>query len=570
MKIHSMLQNLRLKVSPYLLTFLFHCGLSILFSFVWYMILYGRFPLYLSHVNWIYNAGGDALQHQLGWEWFRQEPWRFPLGSIQAYGYPFGTSVTFMDSIPLLAIPFKLLSPWLEQNFQYLGIWELASVMGQMLTGMLILHEFTRSYPLKVLGASLLVLSPPMIFRAFYHSSLSAHWILLAAIWLILLEYRSQVWRGAWILLFAAAVLIHVYFIPMLIPLWMIGMFFHYKRGNKRWKFVFEILAVMGMTLLVGYSIGLFSLNYDSLVGDRFGVFSWNLNGFFNPFDFSSNYIKEMVRGTGGQFEGFSYLGLGNLLILPAALYAFLVNDLSRRKLTFLLPFTAAALIYILFALSNKGFLNAQPLWDIQLPEPILKFCSLFRTSGRFIWPVFYFLVLFGVIGIIRNVRFALPVLILAIVLQLYDIQPLYEAKKLPDFSVYQSPLQSEFWNLAATTNKHIVIIPAKKLTLAYEPIALFAVKNHFTLNLGYFARSDTLAFKEYAYQVWNNLKAKKTDGQTLYILTEPEWTQFAKANLVDTLLICEIDGYNVLFSAENELAKQNFDFSTDCSIPAP
>ncbi len=227
-------------------------------------MLYGPYHLYFTHVNWIYNAGGDVLQHQLGWEWFRQEPWQFPLGKITAYGFPIGTSVTFMDSIPLLAIPFKLLSPWFKANHQYFGVWELSSVIGQMLVGLLILHEYTRSYLLKILGASLLVLSPVMIFRAFYHSSLSAHWILLLAIWFIIRQYRGKLWRGAWICLFAVATLVNIYYIPMLVPLWLIGMYFRYKQEQMSSKLMLNILAdcvaIVLAVILVGYGIGLFSL----------------------------------------------------------------------------------------------------------------------------------------------------------------------------------------------------------------------------------------------------------------------------------------------------------------------
>ena len=80
----------RLRISSPLQIFLVHVVLSLLFGAVWYLVLYGHFHLHFTHVNWIYKAGGDVLQHQLGWEWFRQEPWQFPLGTITAYGYPFG------------------------------------------------------------------------------------------------------------------------------------------------------------------------------------------------------------------------------------------------------------------------------------------------------------------------------------------------------------------------------------------------------------------------------------------------------------------------------------------------
>ncbi|HNS37583.1 MAG TPA: hypothetical protein PKM01_07345, partial [Anaerolineaceae bacterium] len=65
-----------LKLSPGAWRWLGHLGLSILLGLGAYLILFGRFPLYWSHVNWIYTAGGDALMTQSGWEWFRLEPWR--------------------------------------------------------------------------------------------------------------------------------------------------------------------------------------------------------------------------------------------------------------------------------------------------------------------------------------------------------------------------------------------------------------------------------------------------------------------------------------------------------------
>jgi hypothetical protein len=564
----------RLQISSPVQLFLVYAVLAFLFGFFWYWMLYGYFHLYFTHVNWIYKAGGDVLQHQLGWEWFRQEPWQFPLGKITAYGYPFGTSVIFMDSIPLLAIPLKLVSHLYKPNHQYFGVWELSAVVGQMLAGMLILREFTRSYWVQILGASLLVLSPPMIFRAFYHSSLSAHWILLLAIWFILLENRQKLWRGAWICLFAVAVLIHVYYIAMLLPLWLIGMYFRFRGEKRGLKPILNILvegvAVFLVVFLVGYSIGLFSLSYDSLSVGGYGNFSWNLDGFINPFDYSSNFVKGRDTGVETQYEGFSYLGVGNLLLIPAAVYLFLEKNDLRRRLPFLLPFGAAAVVYTLFSLSNRAFFDTQPIWDIQLPGSVLQFLNLFRSSGRFIWPVFYLLVLFGIIVIIRNVRFPIPLLFAVVLLQFVDIQPLYQPKELTGISSYQSPLQSEFWKPAALSNKHLVIIPARKLRPPYESFALFAVRNHLTLNLGYFARSDEMAFEEYRNKVWEDLKAQKSDPQTLYILSDPETITFAKENLANNLFICEIDGFTLLFSAENELAQSIPDFSAYCSVPVP
>jgi hypothetical protein len=564
----------RLQISSPLKNILVISVLAFLFGVFWYWMLYGHFHLYYTHVNWIYQAGGDVLQHQLGWEFFRQEPWQFPLGKITAYGYPIGTSVTFMDSIPLLAIPLKLISHLYKQNHQYFGVWELSAVIGQMLAGMLILREFTRSYLVKILGASLLVLSPPMIFRAFYHSSLSAHWILLLAIWFILIENRQKLWRGAWLCLFAVAILINVYYVPMLLPLWLIGMYFRYrseKRGSRKiLNVLVDGIAVSLVVFLVGYSIGLFSLSYGSLSVRGYSDFSWNLNGFINPFEYSSNFVKGRDTGVETQYEGFSYLGIGNLLMFPAAVYIFLEKNDLRRRLAFLIPFGVVSIVYILFSLSNRAFFDTQPIWDIQLSDSVLRFLNLFRASGRFIWPVFYLLVLFGIIVIIRNVRYPIPLLFVVVLVQFIDIQPLYQPKELTRITRYHSPLKSEFWKSAVLTNKHLVIIPASRLRPPYETFAIFAVRNQLTLNLGYFARSDEQAFEEYRDKVWEDLKAQKSDAHTIYILSDPVFITFAKENLANHMFICEIDDFNVLFSAENELVQSIPDFSPYCSVPVP
>jgi hypothetical protein len=559
-------------LSPRLTRLLFLLFFSVLFGLAWYLLLYGPNQLYFTNINWIYTGGGDFLQHQLGWEWFRQEPWRFPLGRIETYGYPFGTYVSYMDSIPLMAIPLKLLSPWLENHFQYFGIWNLASFIGQMLFGMLILREFTRSYTHIILGASLLVLSPPMIARVFFgHGSLTAHWILLAAIWFILLEYRHKLWQGAWIILFALATLIHLYFVAFLLPLWAISLFFHYAREKMKWMIIPDILAVIGVILLIGYCIGLFSLKITDLSSDDYGYYSWNLNGFFNPSVISSFFFKRLVVGTGGQYEVFSYLGLVNMLIIPASLFLFLQNENFRRRLYFLLPFIIVSIPLCLFALSQKAFLGDQPLWNIPLNPQSISLFSLFHSCGRFIWPVFYFLVLFGLISILRYYRYPTIVLLLALLVQSLDLQKIFDTQKFTGFSLYKSPLQSEIWQQAANTNSHIILLPATWHALGvYEPIAIFARQNKLTLNWGYFSRADYETLKKYGDQALEDLQAGHADLHTIYIFYNSEGKRIAQEYLSDRMLICQVDGYELAFPADNGLAKTNIDLTHYCTVPPP
>ena len=494
-----------------------------LVGLAWYLLLYGRYPLYFTHVNWIYAQGGDVFQHQLGWEWFRQEAWHFPIGRIDSYGYPFGTSVTFMDAIPLMAIPLKVLSPFLDARFQYFGIWELFSIIGQIFASYLILGEFTKSFPNKILGASLLVLSPPLIFRSFLHDSLTAQWILMLGIWINILDYRHKGWRGAWPVLFAVAVLTHLYFVAMLIPLWMISLFFNYIKERSYRKIIFDIIFVVGTIFVVGYCIGIFSLNINDL-GYGFGNFSWNLNGFIDPSQYSS-ILKPMTLGNAAQYEGYSYLGLGNLLMLPFALILFLLEKPSTNQRVFFIPFLIAIVLYTCFALSNKAFVNDHLIWKFSLPDNIKKIASMFQSSGRFIWPVFYFIVIFGLIVTMRSLHPAAPFLIMVLILQFIDIQPLYSSKEFTHFVQFNPSLNNEFWLNAAKTNKHIFVLSvSKKHDPNYEPIALYAVQNHLTLNWGYFARGPYTEIRDLSEQVGNDLITNPGDDQTIYIIWDDEW----------------------------------------------
>jgi hypothetical protein len=541
--------------------------ISIVCGTGWFLLMYGRYPLYFTHVDWIYAAGGDVFQHQLGWEWFRQEPWHFPIGRIESYGVPFGTTVSFMDAIPLMAIPLKLLSPLLGQRFQYLGLWEWISVVGQMFAAMLILQEFRASTFQRILGASLLVLSPPMIMRAFGHNSLTAQWILLLGIWFILREYRGALWRGAWAALFAVAVMVHLYFVAMLAPLWIISLYFRIKREKNGRSSIVDIFVVPLTVLVVGYCIGIFSLGVNELQAVGFGICSWNLNGFFNPDQFSAIF-KALPMGNPSQWEGYSYLGLGNMLIAFISLVICLQKGITRRQRDLLLPFGIVSFLMCLYALSNKAYVNSQMLWNVSLPTDLLRLASMFQASGRFIWPVFYFIVLFGIIGLLRNFRSPAPLLVLALMLQFIDIQPLFTSKAFSGFIEYQTPLESDFWQAAAKTNRQIEIIPAIANESNYEPIALYAEQNHFTLNWGYFARAPYKDIEALSEGAWDGLLNGHTDDQTLYLIWDPAWVE-SLPRLSGKMYVCQVDGYNIVLAKDNRLVNTDFDLNRYCSPPS-
>ena len=78
---------------------------------------------FISQGNlWRYGHG-DPGQHLIGFLYFVQDEWRFPLFHTQNLGYPHGTNIIFTDSIPLLALIFKILAPIVPDGFHPFGLW---------------------------------------------------------------------------------------------------------------------------------------------------------------------------------------------------------------------------------------------------------------------------------------------------------------------------------------------------------------------------------------------------------------------------------------------------------------
>ena len=54
--------------------------LGALIGALFFINIYGIGILDPTNEGWILNYGGDITQHYIGWEFFRDTPWHFPLG----------------------------------------------------------------------------------------------------------------------------------------------------------------------------------------------------------------------------------------------------------------------------------------------------------------------------------------------------------------------------------------------------------------------------------------------------------------------------------------------------------
>jgi hypothetical protein len=159
-----------------------------------------------------------------------------------------------------------------------------------------------------------------------------------------------------------------------------------------------------------------------------FGVFSMNL---LSPFYPGSSALLPSFGlspdATGGQSEGYNYLGLGVLFLLVCCV---LLHAARRRFPTFLRMH--AGLVSVCFgltllAMSNRGYAGYYEIYDF---GPFPSLIGQFRASGRFFWPVGYAIIISTVLMIARLRRPALgaTALIVAAGLQFADARLFREA----------------------------------------------------------------------------------------------------------------------------------------------
>src|SRR5690606_18328041 len=152
-----------------------------------------------------------------------------------------------------------------------------------------------------------------------------------------------------------------------------------------------------------------------------YGIYSMNLLSPFWPV--RSGLLVDpgpSPDGTGGQYEGVNYLGLGvliGLVLLFVKSWRAMTGTICRH------PWLTAYLLFLCaFAVSHVIYLGSIKV--ATLPMPLYELFSQFRSSGRMFWPVTYILAVLRVAECARWAgwwRLVLPTLVL---IQVADVWP--------------------------------------------------------------------------------------------------------------------------------------------------
>lgn len=519
------------------------------------------------HVDWLLDAG-DRTTHFLGWHMFRHEAWSAPLGAIQSFGYPVGTSVALTDSIPALALPFKALVP-AAGDFQYIGLWLLACFVLQGVFGALLAATATGNVALRLLGAALFVLTPMLVHRV-GHAALASHWLLLASLW-ITFTSRADHWSARtfalWFVLVAIAGAAHPYIGLMVLAL----VAAHYARValvSPRHAAVRALLPLAA--LLAGYGVVSWQAGYfvvdsgSDLQASGVGFYSMNVLSLLMPMGASRLFGHgPFAPATEGQYEGYAYLGAGQLLLMMVAAVTFVVTArrLQWRRWIEYAPFALACLTLTLLALSPAITAGSRTLFTYD--EAWLGPFRIFRASGRLFWPVYYALVGGAVVLIV--VRYtaarAIAILTLAVVLQAIDVSSQYRGMQVIRTVRWTNPLPSEFWPRVLPHYDHLTLLPTNMCgggpPIDYTPFALHAGRAGVTINAGFAARYDARKVEQYCQTLTGRLRQGDFARDEIYV-TLPKLVPVLSAAPKTPLACTYVDGYAVCVVRETYLGWQD------------
>lgn len=517
-------------ISPY---FIEGCILGMLV----FIALHGIKILNVTYTDWLLMQTGDLSQHYLGWEFFRQSEWSFPvIGTIKELVYPYDSSIVFFDSIPILAVLCKVINPILPADFQYFGLWGLLSFALQVGIAALIIKDFEKDYVLVGMYTILITLCPALIDRMYIHTALASHWVILLGIWIwrnrSRFSFKSEI--KIWTMTCCLSIAIHPY-LTLMTGIILLGYLIdnYIEKRNIKQELIVLISSVT-MTGLVFYLLGGFVMGSNGEQGGL-GMYSMNLNALFNPQGYSA-LLKDLPSNY-GQYEGLQYLGVGIILLGMYCIGYYIINTQIKENklLNECFKWTKnhlGGVIVVIICL----FLSASPVITINdkilldyskyLPEFVTKLWSTFRATGRLFWPVLYMTIIaifiFASTKLVSK-RAKYVIVGAAFCFQLIDLSTMIIDRNqyFNEGYYYENALSSKFWDDIGSEQqvKHLQMLPID--ITWWKGISYYALKYDMTVSMTYLARMPQEQMQEIVEECFENLNNGKAALDTMYIIQD-------------------------------------------------
>ena len=539
--------------------------IPLLFGIVFFYLIVGLGPLDPSNLSWIFGRF-DPPQHYLGWVFYRNAPWTFPIGLSPNFGMDISSSIVYTDSLPIMAIFFKLFSSSLPHVFQYLGIWLLICFLLQAWFSWKIISLISNHFWVIFFGTGLLSFSPPMYWRIYTPSgtqaSLVAHFLILTALYLLLRKSKERR-IFYWSLLLTVAALTHFYLFAIVGFLWISDLLDRsISQKILAYRRVFyEVLLVAVMLLLCTWQAGYFAITSSSGVDSGYGFFKLNLLGPIDPSGWS--YLLPNIPIPSSWGEGFNYLGLGAICVVAIAIGLLILILKPKAKLVaqksnvirLLIDhrFLCVCLVCLyLDAITNNIGIGMR-VFSFDLPLFLSSPLHILRSSARMWWPIHYCLIIFAIYLIckVSSTRIAISILAGALILQVVDTNrgwALVHKELVQDTyaGIFAPDLKHPLWNAAGTHYKKIIRIPAMTQSTKWVQFAWLASEYGMKTNSVYFARVDNRKITKSNQDLKEVIAKGEYDPNALYVF-EDRFLIPILATRGPNDIVAKVDGFLIL-----------------------
>ena len=494
---------------------------AIALGIVAFLVFCGWWVLIPTNIAWLNSA--DRAMHTLGWMFFRETPWGIPPGASPDLGLELANSIGLVDGLPLFALPLKLVAAWLPQPFQYWGYWLLLSFSLQSLFAYRIARELGAERLMALIAAAFVLITPAFLFRVPMHLALSGHWVILAGLYLYVRRTPPRLW--GWPLLVGVTAGIHAYLLAMVLGLWFAAWLQRLWLSRITGRTALpELILCAAAAGLVLWTAGFF---FTGSLGS-YGYGDYKLNLFWPVIRYGWSQIFPDIAHTKYDYEGLSFLGIGILGLLAVAIVTGAILRLRSAFTRAWLPLTAALVVMMLFAFSKDLQAGGIHLVKLPLPESIEKLFSAFRSTGRFVWPLLYFITIGIVVLVARRLPAPAAVLIatIAFAAQTVDSEPAWHnfAKYMsPPSSTWDTGLDSPFWDrVPAAGYTRVRAIPVRSPGHDWKALSYFAVTHGMATDSAYLGRTDDTDLDALKAKEAAVLETGAFEPNTLYVLDVP------------------------------------------------
>jgi Family of unknown function (DUF6311) len=423
------------------------------------------------------SPAGDMITHAIGGLYFIKDDWRFPLYFVPQFGYPEGANIVFSDSIPLVATGMKILYHLTGITFNYFGYfivscYALLALMMAKVAKQIGIEDRTLRF-----GVVILALCCPALATRYHHAALMAHFLL---VWALLLYFRfREEPKNNWLVLnfsFAVltALLLQSYFVVMMFPIILAAQFQALaERKVTITRLLLSIGFVMCVIVVAAWCFGVIGQGLATPSAAGFGYYSMNLLSPILPPNQNlpkiiSNLVTWDIRNfswdatggqTGGQVEGYNYLGMGLIVLSLIGFSSLKIVKNGLRNHAFL---TAAMFGLFAYSLSNRVYIGDWLAIDIQLTEWQAKTIGIFRSGGRMIWPLYYILIIAAMVAVCQRFKMsnARRIVAFTVALQLLDTFPISKATSVATSVGFPQALNKAAWSSVLAEHKFLAQYP--------------------------------------------------------------------------------------------------------------